>query len=106
MTQTERIRLILPGAVKVDSSVIDFFARKAKKEAMRQGVPLTHELFEDIVDAYICHLLISTGTVQGAIASRSVGDVSVNFVTEKDRATTFLEDYNTLIIRAIGITRF
>lgn len=102
----DRIKAKFPASKNVADSTIELFEQEATRAAITDGARTTHPMFDDLVDAYICHLLVSQRLVDERVSSKSVGDVSTSFAKSGEKTESFFDTYKRLLIKVAGIRRF
>lgn len=77
----------------------------AGRIVVSDGVAESHECFGDLQEFYAAHLLETSGAVGGAVASRSIADISVSFARGGSERSGYLAQYRRLRAAVIGIRR-
>lgn len=101
----QNLKVILGGGNGLDDAQIQKALDSARRIVISDGIPESHESFGDLQEYYAAHLLEASGAVNGAVASRSIADISVSFAQGQGQSSSYLSLYRRLRASVLGIRR-
>lgn len=103
ISSEQELRDLMGGLEGVSSARITLTLDTARIYVRAGGVPETHADFAVLQRLYAAHLLDAGGAVGGAIASKSVGDVSESYARGGMEESSWLGLYRQIRAQIIAL---
>jgi len=76
----------------------------SKRHVERAGIANTHSDYDDLVILAVGMFMESRGLLTGALASKSIGDVSTSFKNSAEEPKSWAMQYKELLANVRGLT--